>query len=286
MIDSDLFPIIFFTLHFNVVLYSARLLANYWGCTMNEAHDLRSILAAWPYEPDKNVRVLSISEGREIIQARLPVGIEQYEMDGHPDGQRPHGKGSCLEHFSGKRDTARKQEGPSFQLSEKECVELFAEGVLYYFRYLLLFQIQDWDRTIRDTARNIRLFDFVNTYAERKDDRAYLEPWRPYVLRFNAMAKAMRLIQRDQHDMAAKCLDDCIRRIAGLPEMDNDTFRFERERSLKALKSMAEDLEKNRPVSRVEGLQRELDEAVQDERFEHAAELRDRLRQLANFEDG
>ena len=244
---------------------------------------MRSVLAAWPYDPNKNVRVLSLSAGREVIQLRLPVGVEQYEMDGHPDGKRPHGKGSSLEHFFGMRDMAKKQDGPSFRLNEKDCVELFAEGVLYYFRYLLLFQIQDWDRTIRDIARNIRLFDFVNTYAARKDDRASLEPWRPYVLRFHAMAKAMRRIQRNQHGAVAQCLHDCIRQISRLPDMDNDTFRFERERSLKALRTMAEDLKKNRPDSPAEGLQRELDEAVQDERFEHAAELRDRIRQLSDI---
>jgi len=251
---------------------------------VNEAHDLRGVLAAWPYDPDKNVRVLSISQGREVVQVRLPVGIEQYEMDGHPDGQRPHGKDSCLEHFSGKRDMTRSQNTPSFRLNKSNCVELFAEVVLYYFRYLLLFQIQDWDRTIRDTARNIRLFDFVNMYAERQDDRVYLEPWRPYVLRFNAMAKAMRHIKRDQHEMAAKCLMECSRRIEALPEMANDTFRFERERSLQALKTMTDDLEKNKPLSRLEGLKRELDRAIKDERFEHAAKLRDRISQFVEHD--
>ena len=80
---------------------------------------------------------------------------------------------------------------PSFELSPQECGELFHEGTLYYFRYVRLFQLKDWARTIHDTARNLRSFDFLHHYAQREEDQQFLERWRPYILRMNASATVM-----------------------------------------------------------------------------------------------
>ena len=62
-----------------------------------------------------------------------------------------------------------------FELSAGDCAELFGEGTLYYFRYLHLFQLERWADTVRDTARNLRFFDFVHCHAAREEDRDNLE---------------------------------------------------------------------------------------------------------------
>ena len=69
-----------------------------------------------------------------------------------------------------------------FELSPQECGELFHEGTLYYFRYVRLFQLKDWARTVRDTARNLRAFDLLHRYAQREEDQQFLEKWRPYII--------------------------------------------------------------------------------------------------------
>ena len=147
---------------------------------MNNSPDLRRILKDWPYDPEHDARIVHGDEGRELLQVRTPLGIEQYEMDGRPDGLRLHGMESALEYHL-HRLTQAKFSGreKEFELSPEECSELFHEGTLYYFRYVRLFQLKDWPRTIRDTARNLRSFDFLHRYARREEDQQFLEKWRP-----------------------------------------------------------------------------------------------------------
>src|SRR6516225_7149406 len=127
---------------------------------MRETFDIRRLLKSWPYNPDQEARIVDGDDGREILQIRTPLGIEQLEMEGRPDGERPHGMGSALEfHEQRLADAARAGTEAAFELDEDECSELFAEGTLYYFRYVRLFQLKRWNETVRDTSRNLRAFD-------------------------------------------------------------------------------------------------------------------------------
>src|SRR6516164_5389851 len=74
---------------------------------MNDSADIRRILEAWPYDPDKDARLTQGEDGREILQVRTPVGLEQYELDGRPDGARPHGMESALEFYLQRLEDAR-----------------------------------------------------------------------------------------------------------------------------------------------------------------------------------
>jgi hypothetical protein len=243
--------------------------------------DLKALLESWPYDPDEPVRVVALTDGRSVMQVRLPLGIEQYELDGRPDGERPHNTDSVLEHHLAQLEKAKATGKESaFRLNPDECVELFNEGVLYYYRYLHLFQLKDWPRTVRDTARNLRLFDLVHGHAARDEDRHYLEQWRPYVLRVNAIAAAMIELDENDHQKALAVVKAAAETIGALPEIDEETFKFERHRSLEALHELADQIEKSKPLTELEKLERQLDDAVTTESYERAAELRDRIRVL------
>ncbi|MGD0093273.1 MAG: UvrB/UvrC motif-containing protein [Planctomycetota bacterium] len=253
---------------------------------MSASVDIRELLDSWPYDPEHTVRAVQGTDGRRILQVRTPVGIEQYEMEGRPDGQRPHQRESVLDYYMERLVRARAEgEGGSFVLDEEECAELFNEGTLYYFRYLHLFALKDWQRTVRDTDRNLQLFDFVNRHAAREEDRQNMEKWRPYILRMNAIARAMLQLEAQNHAAALDVLREAIRKIEVLPELDEDTFKFERYRSLAALRELAEELEKNRPLSETERLERKLRQAVAAQDFERAAQLRDKIRELKKREE-
>ena len=71
------------------------------------------------------------------------------------------------------RDGVKAIKEAEFDLGPAECNELFTEGTLYYFRYVRLFQLKDWARTIRDTDRNARVFDFIHRHARREEDRLH-----------------------------------------------------------------------------------------------------------------
>jgi hypothetical protein len=243
--------------------------------------DLLSWLKDWPYDPDKNIRLLRCPDGREVIQVRQPVGIEQYELDGRPDGTRPHDTESLLDYHVARFHQAKEEgKADSFALSEEECAELFNEGVLYYFRYFYLFQLEEWELTIRDTTRNLQLFDFVHRYAARDEDRSHLEQWRPYIIRMHAVARAMLSLDEHHHATARDALQQAITQLEQLEPMESQTFHFELDRSLAALREMLDEVESNRPLTERERLERALQAAVDEEQFERAAELRDKLRAL------
>src|SRR5690242_11560655 len=136
---------------------------------MGEPIDLRKHLEAWPYDSENDSRIVRLADGREVLQVRTPLGLEQYELDGRPDAARPHGLESELDFQLQRLDQAKGTgKEDEFELSPRDCAELFNEGTLYYFRYIRLFQVKDWRRTIRDTARNLRVFDLVHKYAQRE----------------------------------------------------------------------------------------------------------------------
>jgi hypothetical protein len=248
---------------------------------MSDSADLRNLLRSWAYDPENDARIIRGDEGRELLQVRTPLGIEQMELDGRPDGARPHDLESALEFYQRRLEASRVagKEG-DFELSASECGEIFHEGTLYYLRYVRLFQLRDWDRTIRDTARNLRAFDLVHRYAARQEDRDYLEKWRPYILRVNASAQAMRDLEKQRFDAALRSVREALKKIEALEEMEDETFVFERERSQLALRELAAQIEKNRPVPELEQLERQLRRAIERQEFERAAQLRDRIREL------
>lgn len=248
---------------------------------MSGPTDLHEMLKSWPYDPENSARIVRGDDGREILQVRLPLGVEQYELEGRPDGQRPHRMESVLDYHLERlaRAKAAGTEG-SFALGREQCAELFHEGTLYYFRYLHLSQIKDWQRTLRDTSRNLALFDFIHRYAEREEDQMYLEQWRPYLLRIQTAAAAMLELGKGAYDKALAAISTAIDRIEALPEMAAETFAFERQRSLVALREMASRIEDNKPLSPLQGLERDLEQAIENQHFERAAELRDRIRAL------
>jgi hypothetical protein len=248
---------------------------------MNGSADLGKLLKSWPYDPEHDARVIRGDDGRELLQVRTPLGIEQYEMDGRPDGLRPHGMESALEYHQQRLNQSKFSGLESeFELSPHECGELFQEGTLYYFRYVRLFQLKDWPRTIRDTARNLHAFDFLHRYARRAEDQQFLEKWRPYILRVHASARVMEAIDKGAYDEALTIARDAIGKIESLEELDDDTFKFEQERSIMALRELESQVQKNRPLSELEQLEHQLQRAIDRQEFERAARLRDRIRTL------
>jgi hypothetical protein len=252
---------------------------------MSESVDLRRILKSWPYDPENETRIVPGEDGRWILQVRTPLGIEQYELDGRPDGARPYGMESALEYHLERLEKAKAAgREEDFELGPRECGELFNEGTLYYFRYVRLFQLNEWARTVRDTARNLRAFDLARRYARQEEDQQFLEKWRPYILRVNASAAAMIELDRKAYDKALNLLDEATARIQALPELDDETFIFERNRSLSGLREMAAQVRKNRPLSELEQLEHQLQRAVDRQDFERAAQLRDRIRALKSVD--
>ena len=167
------------------------------------SEDIGPILKEWDEDPDSGrIRKIIGSDGKERIQIRVQFGMLQLEADGRPDGKRPYGRESLLEHYRSLIETYKAEyvTDEGFKLDHHDCERLKDESIQYYHRYVSLFELKDYQRAERDTARNLRVLDMIKKYAEREDDALSYEEYRPYIMMMNARAKAF--IHMDNNDYA------------------------------------------------------------------------------------
>src|SRR5205823_12516453 len=106
--------------------------------------DLNTVLRDWPHESGAiKVRKIVGLDGREKLQLRIDLGVLQMEINGRPDGQRPHNCESLLAYHQ-LRAAHTEGCGDTYELTSEQCAELQQEGIQYYHRYLSLFQINDF----------------------------------------------------------------------------------------------------------------------------------------------
>ncbi len=251
--------------------------------------DLTDFLDAWPYDPEHAVRIIVARDGRSVLQVRQPLGIEQYEMEGRPDGVNPHGFDTVLHSIQDRLRTYIVETGGDFgfQITLEEASELQAEGVLFYYRYILLFQLHYYDMVIRDTLHNLDLCDILERYCENEDARNGVLQFRPYIIRMHAAAKAMAISEGTVSGDAAAELNEAVSRIDGLEDIDSPAFQFERIRSVNYLRALQRKLAGASDEPKLsdragaearQSLEEELQEAVDTEDYERAARIRDILR--------
>ncbi|MBN1919577.1 MAG: UvrB/UvrC motif-containing protein [Verrucomicrobia bacterium] len=246
--------------------------------------DISDILEEWPYDPDRNARIVTNADGSQKLQIRLRLGLLQMELDGRPDAQRPYGFDTVLEYQRNSLDEYRDEHGTDegFVIDHDAWEELNSEGVLFYERYVVLFQLGDYDRTARDTARNLGMFDLVRQYAERPEDVTALEQYRPYLIRMNAAALAMQHMQNDRPDDARDTLRRGIRQLDELEMVHTSVFQVELDRARSMLEGMLDDIKADKATpSELDTLRGELARAIREERYEDAASIRDRIRRIS-----
>lgn len=246
--------------------------------------DIGPILEGWPPGEGANARKIVGDDGQEKMQLRVVIeglhGIVQFNCDGRPDGKRPHAREFALDHYEDLARARRGTDADSFRLSRRQAAELFEESAMTYQRYVLLLQMNDYDRVIRDTERNMRLFRFVHACAARAEDRDNLEKWWPYILRLHWTARALKRLEEESFDAASACVAEGRKAIVELAPQENDVFQAEMKRSIEALDDLDRTIGEHRPLSEVDELERDKEEAIRAEDYERAAQLRDRIVEL------
>ncbi len=251
--------------------------------------DLHRILAGWDHEPNQiTIRKIAGDDGKVKIQMRLDLGVLQMEVTGRPDGRRPNDCESVLAYEEGqlKRHVERNGTVLGFELTPEQCTALRDEAVQYYHRYLAEFVLEDFEGVERDTARNIRVQDFCRDYAREESDRVMLEQHRPYLVMMNTRAKAHQALRRGAFKTALARVN------AGLSSIHKNMVESEQEEAFEEstevgiLKSLAREIAARLPEDPIQKLEEQLQHAIDEERYEDAAVLRDRLEGMRTRRSG
>jgi hypothetical protein len=268
-------------------------------------HDLTNLLGSWPMEPGRiNARRITGADGRVKLQIRIDLGVLQMEVQGRPDGLRPQGFESLLEyqqdrlrryvgqpedrskaggsHSGGGGDSEGGVGGGSegFVLSQDECRALREEAVQYYHRYVGLFALGEFAGVVRDTTRNLEVFDLCRDHGETELDRTVLEQFRAPVLMMRARSAAEMGLAAGQPRQALAAID---RGLAELRATFMDAGRsedFNSANEVQLLRGMRDALVPKLPASQKVELQERLRAAIDAENYELAAILRDELRMM------
>lgn len=251
------------------------------------SHDLNNLLKGWDFEPGEiKVRKIAGNDGKEKLQLRLDLGVLQMELDGRPDGKRPYGKESLLEHY---RDMVARWEAEhgsdeGFKLDGNDCAALQQEAIQFYHRYLSLFQLEDWDRVIRDTARNLKVIELAFRYTDTDEMKWSFKQFKPYLLMMHTRSIGERHLAGNEFDLCIKNIEWGLERIRDFYRLQGNPEIEQNSAELKMLTNWLGQVRGRRPISKREKLQRELADAIAREQYERAAELRDTLRAMETTE--
>jgi len=245
--------------------------------------DLSHVLRSWPVGGNgPTVRMVRLASGGRALQVRLELGVLQMALDGRPDGRRPHGADSLLEWHAARRDAHRARTGSDegFELSGKECEGLREEGVQVYHRYVALFALGEHEAVVRDTMRNLRMFDLCRDHGASHADRTVLEQYRPFVTMMRARAQAAIALAVADARGALAAVDSALAEMRLHFDAHGPHDGFDRSNEANLLRGMRDALVPRLPTSQRSELEERLRRAVDAENFELAAILRDELRSL------
>jgi hypothetical protein len=246
--------------------------------------DISELLNSWEYQAGQIVvRRFQGKDGKEKIQLRVDLGLLQMDAFGRPDGKKPFGHETLFEHYQnklGKYKETHNDEDEGYKLDAEDCSKLQQEAIQFHHRYICLFQLKDYAGVIRDTERNMQVFDFVDKYAEVREIGWAVQQLRPQLLMMQVRAKATVALDSGNHDAAILAVEE------GLEELRQFYNKIERpdlaEQSgeVHSLEAYLEEIRSTRPLSERERLEKALEEAIDREDYEKAAFYRDKLKKM------
>ena len=260
--------------------------------------DITQALRGWAFQPGQvNVRLIRGNDGKPKLQLRLDLGLLQMELDGRPDGRRPHRAATELEFQKKKLVSHEKKIGSDsgFALTGRECQSLREESAMFYHRYLSMFVLVQYDAVVRDSKHNLDVLDLCRRYGKSDYDRLCLEQYRPYILMMNTRAKACEALRQGYVKTSLAYLRGGIRQIAHLAPKEHRRKFLRQSNEARILLDMIKQIRAQLPQAKAmaapttrvakvadprEELEKQLREAVRAEKYEEAARLRDQLTEV------
>jgi len=241
---------------------------------MPQRQDLDHIFREWPYESGViSARLIRTANGRDVIQMRIEMGLLQMEVSGRPDGQRPSGSETFLDHL---REEVL-EAGPDFVLSEEQCFEMDREFLQYYQRRICFLALQEFERAVADADHTLALMDLVAAHSPDEDWTNSHEQYRPFVLFHRTQAAALATLKHSGAEAAIEEVRRGLDRIREVYLAGEAQEEFEQDELVNQLVELLESLRREYQVGKT--LAEQLSDAVAAEEYERAARLRDEIAQ-------
>ena len=203
--------------------------------------------------------------------------------EGRPDGKQPFGHPSLFEFYQTKlyqhlADNDGSDE--NFKLKAEDCSKLQLESLQYHHRYICQLQLGDYAAVMRDTERNLAVYEFVSKHAESEELAWSLKQFQPQLLMIQTRAEAMESLEAGDYAIAIQQVEDGIEAIRNFFKEQARHDLIEQSGEIQSLEAWLAEIQANRPLSAREKLERALSEAVKREDYERAAQVRDALKNL------
>src|SRR6185503_6129298 len=173
--------------------------------------DISPLLDNWDYQAGQiMVRRFTGKNGVDKIQLRVDLGLLQMNADGRPDGKRPLGHVSLLEYHQARLKKHMEENNGNdsgFVLKAEDCAKLQIEALQFHHRYICLLELRDYAAVVRDTDRNLAVFDFVSRFAEAEELAWALQQFRPQLLLIQIRAKAGDLLAKKKFSDATRAIE-------------------------------------------------------------------------------
>jgi hypothetical protein len=202
---------------------------------------------------------------------------------GRPDGKTPYSYESLLEYFEARLAKYKKAHGgddEGFELAAEDCSRLQQEAIQYHHRYICLFQLQDYAGVVRDTKRNLKVFDLVENYAVSEELAWSLQQFRPQVLMMLARAKGSMALETNDYSEAVAAVKTGIEQLREFFQNHGKLDLVEQSGEIQSLEIWLKEIQGKRPLTKREKLESALTEAIRREDYEEAAKVRDTLKNM------
>ena len=168
--------------------------------------DISRVLENWDYRLGRvDARRVKDEDGVEKLQLRIDLGLLQMNAQFRPDGKRPFGHPTLLDHFLIRLDKHREKNGgedDNFTISPDECAKLQQEAIQYHHRSICNFELEDYEAVERDTEHILELLDFVQDFASQDEIGQSFQQFRPQTIMMQVRAVGTELIAANNYEAA------------------------------------------------------------------------------------
>jgi hypothetical protein len=240
---------------------------------MARRYDIDRLLREWPYEPGEiSARVVKASDGREVLQMRVEMGILQLEATGRPDGQRPGGEETYFDYL---RQLAYESDEP-FVLDGEQCAEADREFMQYYHRRVCWLALREFRKAAADADHTLAFMDFVRDHSPGEEWTLSHEQYRPFVLFHRTQAATLARLDEEGAEAALEEVTEGLNAFHDLFVEYEAEDQFEDDELVIRLQELRDTLRERYDLQ--PSLAEQLAAAVAAEQYELAAQLRDELR--------